>query len=231
MDNVRQAEGNMPERPPFLYEIRVKGRLSGEQWMDWFDDIAVSTSRGETTLCGRVPDHAALYALLARLRDLAIPLVAVRVLDAEEQRRLDLWNRRYDLAANLLLAAVYALMLGGLAAVTVFVAPIINTALAMALLFALLGALAHAFWVWSGRQPWRWVTCVTWPAAAVTFLIYIPVSGFLPPALGIAIMLLLAAGGLLYGVYELRRRWRHVQSSALAESPPGGEPAANPPGV
>ncbi len=58
-------------KPPFLYEIRVKGRLSSEQWTSWFDDLTVSTDKGESTLRGRVPDHSALYGLLGRLRDLA----------------------------------------------------------------------------------------------------------------------------------------------------------------
>ena len=42
------------------------------------------------------PDHAALYALLSRLRDLAVPLLSVRVLDAEAQRRLYRQRRRND---------------------------------------------------------------------------------------------------------------------------------------
>src|SRR5512136_2399243 len=129
--------------PPFLYEIRVKGRLSGEQWSSWFDDLTVSFAQGESTLRGKAPDHAALYGLLARLRDLAIPLVAVRVLDAEAQHKLAQTGRRYDLLINGLLVALYLLLLGGLATITVFVAPAINVALALTLLFALLGALAH----------------------------------------------------------------------------------------
>ena len=56
------------DQPPFLYEIRVRGRLSAEQWASWFDGLTVSTTGGESTLRGRVPDHAALYGLLARLR-------------------------------------------------------------------------------------------------------------------------------------------------------------------
>src|SRR5512136_1629685 len=136
-------------KPPFLYEIRVKGRLSNEQWTSWFDDLNLSTSGAESTLRGSVPDHAALYGLLARLRDLAIPLVTVRVLDAEAQHKLYRQSRRYDLAINLLLAAIYLALLGGLATITVFVAPIINTALALALLFALLAGLAHVFGFWS----------------------------------------------------------------------------------
>jgi len=207
--------GSASMSPPFLYEIRVKGRLSSEQWTSWFDDLTVSTARGETTLRGQVPDHAALYGLLARLRDLAIPLVAVKVLDAEAQLKLRQQSRRYTMTINLLVGAVYLALLGGLSAITVFVAPIIHTALAMALLFGLLGGLAHAFWLWTGQVPWRWVTYVAWPAAVVSLAIFIPVSGVLPTALGVAIMLFLAAGGLIYLVYYARPRIEGIRDSLL----------------
>lgn len=203
-------------QPPFLYEIRVKGRLSGEQWTEWFDDLTLSTDKGETTLRGRVPDHAALYGLIGRLRDLAVPLVSVRVLDAEAQARLSLQRRRYDLMVNLLLILVYLLLIGGLSAITVFIAPIINTALALALLLALVGGLAHAFWLWSGQVPWRWVTYLTWPAAAFALLIFVPVSGLLPPAVGIGLVLIVGAGGLLYLVTYLRRRAENIHDSSLS---------------
>jgi len=224
MKNKDENAETGPElaKPPFLYEIRVKGRLSSEQWSSWFDDLTVSTAKGESTLRGRVPDHAALYGLLARLRDLAIPLVAVKVLDADAQLRLSQQSRRYDLMINLLLVTIYLALLGGLASITVFVAPIINTALALALLFALLGGLAHAFWLWSGQVAWRWITYLTWPAAAITFLIFLPVSGMLPTALGIAIMLILGAGGLLYLVYYLRRRAENIHDSLTQGEFPGG---------
>jgi len=199
-------------QPPFLYEIRVKGRLSGEQWTSWFDDLTVTFAPGESTLRGKAPDHAALYGLLARLRDLAIPLVAVRVLDAEAQHKLAQTSRRYDLVINGLMVALYLLLLGGLTAITVFVAPVINVALALTMLFALLGALAHGFWLWSGRRAWRWVSYALWPAAAITFLIFIPLSGLMPTALGIAIMLLLLASGLLYAIYFLRRHADDIKS-------------------
>jgi hypothetical protein len=209
-------------KPPFLYEIRVKGRLSSEQWTAWFDDLTVLTDKGETTLRGRVPDHAALYGLLARLRDLAIPLVAVKVLDADAQLKLLQQSRRYDLTINLLLVAIYLALMGGLAAITVLVAPIINTALALALLFALLGGLAHAFWLWSGQVAWRWLTFVAWPAAAIALLVFLPVSGVLPPALGIGIMLIIGAGGLMYFLYYLRRRAENIKGSLTQEESPGG---------
>jgi len=207
-------------KPPFLYEIRVKGRLSQEQWTSWFDDLAISTAAGESTLRGRVPDHAALYGLLARLRDLAVPLVAVKVLDADAQRELARQSRRNDLMINVLLGAIYLVLLGCLATITVFLAPVINTALALALLFALLGGLAHAFWLWSGQPAWRWITYVAWPAALICFAIFVPVSGMLPPTLGIAVTLLLIAGGLVYVLFYLRRSAERVRESLLTGLPP-----------
>ena len=220
MKSERETGGGMTTsaQPPFLYEIRVKGRLSGEQWTSWFDDLTVTFARGESTLRGVALDHAALYGLLARLRDLAIPLVSVRVLDAEAQRKLAQMSRRYDLLINGLLVALYLLLLGGLATITVFVAPVINVALALTLLFALLGALAHVFWLWSGQRGWRWVSYALWPAAAITFLIFIPLSGLMPPALGIAIMLLLLASGLLYASYFLRRHAEDIKSGLVGGS-------------
>jgi hypothetical protein len=208
-------------KPPFLYEIRVKGRLSSEQWTSWFDDLTVSTGKGESTLRGRVPDHSALYGLLARLRDLAVPLVAVKVLDAEAQHRLSEQSRRYDLATNLLQVVTYLALIGGLASITVFIAPMIDTAMALALLFAVLGALAHAFWLWSGQAAWRWVAFAGWLAAAVAFLVFVPVSGMLPAAVGIGIMLIVVAGGLMYLVYYLRRRAENIRQSLTQGELPG----------
>jgi hypothetical protein len=222
--NDETAEnGDEFKKPPFLYEIRVKGRLSSEQWTSWFDDLTVSTAKGESTLRGRVPDHAALYGLLARLRDLAIPLVAVRVLDAQAQLKLSQQSRRYDLMINLLQVVIYLALIGGLASITVFVAPIINTALALALLFAVSAGLAHAFGFWSGqaREVWRWVAFVAWLAAAIAFLIFVPVSGVLPPAIGIGIMLILGAGGLTYLLYYLRRRAENIHDSLTQAESPG----------
>ena len=212
-------------KPPFLYEIRVKGRLSSEQWTSWFDDLTISTDKGETTLRGRAPDHAALYGLLARLRDLAIPLVAVKVLDAEAQLKLSRQSRRYDLMLNLLQVVIYLALIGGLSSITVFVAPIINTALALALLFALLAGLAHVFGLWSGqaREAWRWVAFAGWLAAAIAFLIFVPVSGVLPPAVGIGVMLILGAGGLMYLLYYLRRRAEAIRGSLTRAESPGNE--------
>jgi len=66
---------------PWLYQIRVEGRLS-ERWMHWFDDMDVSTQAGTgpeiTTLTGAVVDQAALLGLLQKLYTLGLPLLLVR---------------------------------------------------------------------------------------------------------------------------------------------------------
>ena len=63
---------------PALYEIRVKGNLD-PQWADWFDGFALtSQANDETLLVGLVADQPALHGLLARIRDLGLPLLAVQ---------------------------------------------------------------------------------------------------------------------------------------------------------
>ena len=200
---------------PFLYEIHVKGRLSEDQWTSWFDTLSVSTAKGESTLRGRAPDHAALYALLSRLRDLAVPLLSVRVLDAEAQRQLYRLRRRNDVMASVILAAVYLALLGAMVTITVFISPIIDTALALALLGAVLGGLAHAFSTWTDQKAWRWITYVTWPAVLFTFLLWPATSGLLPAAISIAVILILLGGGLLYLVYYLRGRAERLKGSIV----------------
>jgi molybdopterin-biosynthesis enzyme MoeA-like protein len=65
-------------------EIRVKGRVA-EHWSDWFEDFEIAhTDQGEMVLTGAVVDQAALYGLIAKLRDLGLPLVSVRQVGDEE---------------------------------------------------------------------------------------------------------------------------------------------------
>jgi hypothetical protein len=62
---------------PSRYEIRLQGRLH-ERWTVWFDDMTISVEAGGVTLLrGDVADQAALHGLLARLRDLGLPLISV----------------------------------------------------------------------------------------------------------------------------------------------------------
>lgn len=60
-------------------EIRVQGRID-EHWSSWFEGLAVRYVGTDTVLTGNVADQAALYGLLARLRDLGLDLVSVQML-------------------------------------------------------------------------------------------------------------------------------------------------------
>jgi hypothetical protein len=61
-----------------IYQIRVKGNLD-PKWSDWFDGLAITPQAGEETLlAGLVADQAALHGLLAKIRDLGLPLLLVK---------------------------------------------------------------------------------------------------------------------------------------------------------
>ncbi len=58
-------------------EIRVKGCID-EHWSAWFAGLSIAhTEKDETILSGSVVDQAALYGVLAMLRDLGLPLLSV----------------------------------------------------------------------------------------------------------------------------------------------------------
>jgi hypothetical protein len=135
---------------PAVYEIRVQGRLDSDYWSQWFDSMTVTVVNGETVLRGAVADQSALYGLLSRLRDLALPLLSVRLVEVEgeavtssglmalargltatQQQRL---RRKYQKQArrerpimakqkgtfNWGLILIYLLMAGGLISITVY---------------------------------------------------------------------------------------------------------------
>lgn len=67
-------------------EIRVEGPID-EHWSSWFDDLAVEhTDQGETILSGTIVDQGGAYGLLARLRDLGLPLLSVNCTETETGR-------------------------------------------------------------------------------------------------------------------------------------------------
>ena len=58
-------------------QIRVKGQID-ERWSEWLDGLTIThTGEGETVLTGEVLDQSALYGLIAKLRDLGLPLLAM----------------------------------------------------------------------------------------------------------------------------------------------------------
>jgi hypothetical protein len=77
---------------PAVYEIRVRGGLES-RWSDWFDGLTITPQgEDETLLLGPIADQAALHGLLAKIRDLGLPLVSVhRVGDSGSREQGNGW--------------------------------------------------------------------------------------------------------------------------------------------
>ena len=67
------------------YQIRIKGILD-EKWSDWFDGFTITHQENETVLYGPIPDQGALHGLLAKLRDLGLPIRSVECLSSEDEQ-------------------------------------------------------------------------------------------------------------------------------------------------
>ncbi|NIV36120.1 MAG: hypothetical protein GWN58_43730 [Anaerolineae bacterium] len=64
-----------------IYQITVKGKLD-PQWSGWFDGLVIAPQEDdETLIAGPVADQAALHGLLAKIRDLGLPLLFVERLE------------------------------------------------------------------------------------------------------------------------------------------------------
>ena len=59
--------------------IVVMGRIDKE-WCEWLGGLVVNhTESDQTVLTGLLPDQAAVYGVIAHLRDLGIPLSSVTI--------------------------------------------------------------------------------------------------------------------------------------------------------
>lgn len=59
------------------YRIRIQGHLH-DRWADWFEGFDIERQAdGTTLLVGEIVDQAALHGVIARIRDLGIPLISV----------------------------------------------------------------------------------------------------------------------------------------------------------
>ena len=68
---------------PEIYEIRIQGRL-GPEWSDWFEGLTINHQpNDDSILAGPVPDQAALHGILIKIRDLGLPLLSVRRVEAD----------------------------------------------------------------------------------------------------------------------------------------------------
>jgi hypothetical protein len=216
---------------PAVYEIRVQGRLDSDYWSQWFDGMTVAVVDGETVLRGPVADQAALHGLLSRLRDLALPLLSVTLVEVEGQevaagglmaiargltatsrgplrRRVQKWPQRERLAMakrqtkfNWGFIPIYLLMAGGLIAMTVYLTDDVHmdVALALTMLFILMGGLAYGFsFLHGGGWGWRIPAAIGWISALISLVVFVTDSGLVPVPLALAVLFFLAAGGLAY---------------------------------
>ena len=65
-----------PRGESAIYQIRVRGAIGG-QWAEWFGLEVLPLPDGDTLLRGRVLDQAVLHGILAKIRDLNLPLISV----------------------------------------------------------------------------------------------------------------------------------------------------------
>ena len=65
---------------PACYRFRVDAHLA-LHWSAAFGLVLRHEEDGTTTLTGPVADQAALHGLLARIRDLGVPLISVAVVE------------------------------------------------------------------------------------------------------------------------------------------------------
>jgi hypothetical protein len=71
------------------YEIKVKGHLD-ERWSYWFEELAITPGFSEdstpiTTFTGHLADQAALHGVLAKIRDMNLPLISVTQVEAKSK--------------------------------------------------------------------------------------------------------------------------------------------------
>ena len=70
---------------PGLYEIRVKGHLA-DRWSERFGGLTITLEEdGSTLLTSPVIDQAALFGLLKKVRDLAMPLLSVNRMEVNDE--------------------------------------------------------------------------------------------------------------------------------------------------
>ena len=80
---MEYSSGQFGFGEPEYYQIRVKGRLE-RRWEHWFDGLRLSIEHDTTILEGEMPDQAALYGVLLKIRDLGLPLLSVQRLTHSE---------------------------------------------------------------------------------------------------------------------------------------------------
>jgi hypothetical protein len=79
----------IPEENAMIqYEITVEGHLTLNRLRDFEGFTATPLPDGKTKLSGNLPDQAALFSILNRIRDLNLPLVSVQKLSQTKEASL-----------------------------------------------------------------------------------------------------------------------------------------------
>ena len=83
---MKLERSHRPRGARTQYRIVVAGRL-GHDWSCYFEDMSINAEdspRGTiTVLEGEIVDQAGLFGLLARIRNVGLPLLEVRRLDLD----------------------------------------------------------------------------------------------------------------------------------------------------
>lgn len=83
MSMIDSSKTDLGESMP--YQIRIKGHL-GHQWTGWFEEASIILEEnGETLITCTMLDQAALYGLLKKVRDLAMPLISVNRVNSDRE--------------------------------------------------------------------------------------------------------------------------------------------------
>ena len=76
-DNIKRPLAKTDPSQSIVYHIRIEGHLD-DQWTGWFGGMTITMEEnGDTLLNGPIADQAALFGLLKKVRDLAIPLISL----------------------------------------------------------------------------------------------------------------------------------------------------------
>jgi len=88
-ENMTEMDQIINVDQPGIYRIKIQGKLS-EGTIRRFDEMAVSVVPNAagipiTTLTGQITDQAALHGIVARIRDLGLPLILVELVSPIDQ--------------------------------------------------------------------------------------------------------------------------------------------------
>jgi hypothetical protein len=74
---------------PAIYRIKVQGRLDAS-WSGWFNGMTITVSQDKagmtiTTMSGLISDQVVLHGILARIRDMGLPLLNIECVETGGQ--------------------------------------------------------------------------------------------------------------------------------------------------